>query len=95
MSSINEQIDVLKRNVEKEIKESYDKGYIDGILKCHALDGVKTPLDNVEYRAIKDFAKWCYVHGIDFSYMSSGHEAKPFVERVLDKYEEDRKKVVE
>lgn len=90
MSSINEQIDVLKRNVEKEIKESYDKGYIDGVLKCHALDGIKTPLDNSEYRVIKDFAKWCYVHGIDFSYMSSGYD----VERVLDKYEEDRKKVV-
>ena len=91
MSSINEQIDVLKGNIEKEIKESYDKGYIDGILKCHALDGVKTPLDNVEYRTIKDFAKWCYVHGIDFSCMSSGYD----VERVLSKYEEDREKVVE
>lgn len=92
MEDINKLIDELKAKTNKAIEESYDKGFIDGVLKCHALDGIRTPLDSTEYKIIKEFAGWCYIHGIDFSYMSKGNEPKPFVERVLEEYEKDRTK---
>lgn len=90
MEKVNEVISILKVEANRALKESYDKGYIDGVLKCHALDRIKTPLNNDEYKAIKDFAAWCYVHGIDFSYM--GSSARIFVEKTLERYEKDRTK---
>ena len=80
MEKVNEVISILKVEANRALKESYDKGYIDGVLKCHALDGIKTPLNNDEYKAIKDFAAWCYVHGIDFSYLSKVFSTKILAE---------------
>lgn len=90
MEKVNDVISILKVETNRAIKESYEKGYIDGVVKCHALDGIKTPLNNEEYKTIKDFAVWCYVNGIDFSYM--GSSARTFVEKTLERYEKDRTK---
>lgn len=39
--------------------------------------------------AIKEFAKWCYVKGIDFSYMAKATDTEPFVATVIKKYNAD------
>ena len=45
--------------------------------------------------AINEFAKWCYVNGIDFSYMAKATDTEPFVATVIKKYNADMRKKVE
>lgn len=42
--------------------------------------------------AIDEFAKWCYVNGIDFSYMAKGTDTEPFCKRVIDKFNAEQMK---
>ena len=44
-------------------------------------------------KAIDEFAKWCYVNGIDFSYMAKGTDTVPFCKRVVDKFNAEQLKV--
>ena len=43
----------------------------------------------IKKEAVKDFAKWCYIHGIDFSYMAKATDTEPFCTTVLKKYYEE------
>lgn len=38
----------------------------------------------VKDKAVNDFADWCYMHGIDFSYM--GKKARTFCKEVIDNF---------
>ena len=43
-------------------------------------------------KTIDEFAKWCYVNGIDFSYMAKGTDTEPFCKRVIDKFNAEQLK---
>lgn len=50
--------------------------------------------ESIRKEAVEDFAKWCYINGIDFSYMHKATDAEPFCKRVLKRYEEEQGKKV-
>lgn len=73
-------------------KHYFDKGGIlDAVLRdvyTVSENGEKQYIDltakEIEMETINDFAKWCYIHGIDFSYM--GSNAREFCEKVIERY---------
>lgn len=50
--------------------------------------------ESIRKEAVEDFAKWCYINGIDFSYMHKATDTEPFCKRVLKRYEEEQGKKV-
>lgn len=57
------------------------------------LDDSKTCLLNekeIREKAILDYTKWCYIHGIDFSYMGTQKNGAQFCEDVITRYKEDK-----
>lgn len=60
------------------------------------MDEVKKMLEQhdaeVRANAIDEFAKWCYVNGIDFSYMAKGTDTESFCKRVIDKFNAEQLK---
>lgn len=47
----------------------------------------------VRDKSIKQFADWCYINGIDFSYMSNSEKSgRQFLERVIEKYNVEQMK---
>lgn len=50
-----------------------------------------------EKAIIYDFVKWCYIHGIDFSYMSTAKlTGKEYCDRIMKNYfdsKQDREKL--
>ena len=51
----------------------------------------KTEWSHDEYirqSAIKEFASWCYVNGVDFSYMRKGTDTEPFATTVIKRFNE-------
>jgi hypothetical protein len=45
----------------------------------------------IRNKAIDEFAEWCYMNGIDFSYMAKATDTEPFCKRVIDKFNADQK----
>ena len=48
--------------------------------------------EEIKSNAIEEFAKWCYVNGIDFSYMHKATDTEPFCKRVIDRFNEEQRK---
>ena len=46
----------------------------------------------IRAKAIDEFAKWCYINGIDFSYMAKYMDNEPFVVSVLKRFEAEQLK---
>lgn len=46
----------------------------------------------IRAKAIEEFAEWCYVNGIDFSYMQKATDTEPFCKRVIDKFNAEQLK---
>lgn len=74
---------------------------------CNIKDGEKCTINIANYirkivleekeqeirnKAIDEFAKWCYVNGIDFSYMHKATDTEPFCKRVIDRFNEEQRK---
>lgn len=43
-------------------------------------------------KAIYEFANWCYMNGIDFSYMMKATDTENFCERVIKRFNEEQLK---
>lgn len=41
---------------------------------------------------IDEFAGWCYINGIDFSYMAKGTDKKTFVKTVIERFNSSKMK---
>ena len=46
----------------------------------------------IRYDAIKEFADWCYINGIDFSYMRKATDTESYSERVIKRFLEEHLK---
>lgn len=57
------------------------------------LKGLETA--QIEHQGIMKFAKWCYVNGIDFSYMAKATDTEPFVVKVINRFNAEIRKKVE
>lgn len=87
-------VDIITSNIEKlndeisdEIDNSYKKGLLEGLRIDQDLQKINNGLD---LKSIKVFAKWCYLNGIDFSYMAK-RPGDNFIERVIEKFINDNK----
>jgi hypothetical protein len=47
--------------------------------------------EHILQEAIKDFAEWCYINGIDFSYMAKATDTEPFCTSIIKRFNADRK----
>lgn len=84
----------------KEIREYREIGTVEE-LKAFKSDDFTQDLLNMGYtkglkdgyeKAIDEFAKWCYVNGIDFSYMRKATDTESFVTRVVKKFNAEQMK---
>lgn len=75
----------LIESIEEEA-ETRLLGYESGI----SLGEMKEWVENQPtVEAINEFAKWCYLHGIDFSYMTKGTDTESFCTTVIKKFNAD------
>lgn len=78
----------------------YSDENADNILKllkiCQkVISNFKSGIYNKEIRdmAIEEFVGWCYINGIDFSYMSTNEKsAKQFCDEVIERYKSEKTK---
>lgn len=102
MKELKDIIDELKdidQKYQDEINNvyhaSYSQGHKDGVkfgtkIK-EDLKELQQTDSKLDYNSIRIFAAWCYICGIDFSYMSKANETKPFIDRVIEKFEAEVK----
>lgn len=48
---------------------------------------------SLKNECIEEFADWCYMNGIDFSYMMKATDTEGFCERVIKRFNEEQSKV--
>ena len=68
--------------------DGYKEGFATGFEKAFHLLHSEIDVNNIDWESIKIFSGWCYVNGIDFSYMAKGTDTEPFTERVMNKFKE-------
>lgn len=89
----------IRSDYEYKISDANDKGYHkgfeDGLKKGTELASIDLdttdPDVDIDLRTIKIFASWCYIHGIDFSYMAKATDRESFEERVIKRFIQDLK----
>ena len=93
INEITEKVNRLKDQIDFEIRtvssDSYKDGFNAGFDKGFELGDSSPEIEEIDWDSIKKFAKWCYIHGIDFSYMAKGTDTIPFTERVINKFKEE------
>lgn len=72
-------------------KEGYDKGYDKGFNRGLEVGMSDLKVDMIDWDSIKIFAAFCYINGIDFSYMTKAEDKTPFTDRVINKFKESIK----
>lgn len=96
MDEIDKIIDNLKTLKEhhrfdlvSEKEASYKEGFNNGFKQSRDIERSNCDVKNIDWESIKIFAGWCYINGIDFSYMAKGTDTIPFTERVVKRFEQD------
>lgn len=75
--------------IENLVTNSYEKGYKSGFGHGYDLGRLNIDSENIDCEPIKEFASWCYLHGIDFSYTGSNHNE--FIGKVIERFLRERK----
>jgi len=90
IDNIIEELKSVQNKYESDIKraesDGYRKAFNDGFDKGYKLGSSDCEIENIDWDSIKVFAKWCYINGIDFSYMSKCTDTVPFTERVITRF---------
>lgn len=93
INTINKTMESFFDNVTNDILTARESGYADGFktgfTKGFQLGYSDAEIKDIDYDSIKIFAKWCYVNGIDFSYMAKGTDTEPFTIRVINKFKKE------
>ena len=79
---------MIKSYINEAYDDGYEKGFEQGILRGSELTLEEMDIDNLDMDSIRVFAAFCYVNGIDFSYMGKSDDLLPFTERVIIKFKE-------
>lgn len=73
-------------------RESFSNGYNAGFNKGFEVGSSNLSIDYLDWNSIKIFAAFCYINGIDFSYMAKPTDTVPFVDRVVNKFKDSIEK---
>lgn len=76
----------VERLISDKIVDSYKNGFKEGMDLSNHINKVNMDIKNIDLESIKVFAKWCYINGIDFSYMTKATDKIPFIDRVLNRF---------
>ena len=96
LDNIQKELNTIRYKIESNDKDQYFKGYKEGfetgcakaIEVYNAIDDIK----NIDMESIRLFSSWCYINGIDFSYMAKSTDKIPFTEKVIKRFKEDIEK---
>ena len=69
--------------------QGYRIGFNAGFQKADEIYNINCDFKDIDWESIQKFAKFCYIYGIDFSYMAKGTDTIPFTERVINKFKEE------
>lgn len=73
-------IDNLLKEIAEQMKETKEPFF-----------NFDSPVADVDKKVIRRFADWCYINGIDFSYMSTVKKSgKQFIDDVLERYSKEQ-----
>lgn len=87
INNIKNELTNINDFVNSKLRNSYDEGYNAGLKTGY--EEVITTLKNdnnipeIDMTSIKIFASWCYVNGIDFSYMAKATDTEHYTNKVI------------
>lgn len=91
--SISNKVNSLDDLIADEISNAELRGRKDGFkigfIKGFDVGNSNIKIKNIDYDSIKKFSEWCYINGIDFSYMMKSTDDTKFTTRVINKFKKD------
>lgn len=72
--------------ISDKLVDFYKNGFKEGLDLSNHINKANMDIKNIDLDSIKVFAKWCYINGIDFSYMAKATDKIPFIDRVLNSF---------
>ena len=72
--------------ISDKLVDFYENGFKEGLDLSNHINKANMDIKNIDLDSIKVFAKWCYINGIDFSYMAKATDKIPFIDRVLNRF---------
>lgn len=83
----------MNNKIAQSFVDGYKEGFATGFKKAFEVANIEFEVANIDMNSIKVFSEWCYINGIDFSYMAKATDTVPFTERVMKKFKEEIDKI--
>ena len=85
LHSVNHEHDTAIREANHQ---GYKIGFNAGFQKADEIYNINCDFKDIDWKSIQKFAKFCYIYGIDFSYMAKSTDTQPFITTVINRFKE-------
>ena len=85
LHSVNHEHD---ESIREANHQGYRIGFNAGFQKADEIYNINCDFKDIDWKSIQKFVKFCYIYGIDFSYMAKSTDTQPFTTTVINRFKE-------